>query len=113
MLFVEAPLKQKVEKKKCDGEKVEIQNQLRNQVAVNICHEIWAIYAIKDKVHNYQWASSRWQILNIYAYNNKNLKHVKQKVIELQGETDKSTVHRNYNNTYLLVNSTNKTLVAP
>lgn len=45
-------------------------------------------------------------------YNNKNLKHMKQKVIELQGETDKSTVHRNYNNTYLLVNSTNKTLVA-
>ena len=31
---------------------------------------------------------------------------MKQKVIELQGKTDKSTVYRNYNTSYLLMNST-------
>ena len=38
---------------------------------------------------------------------------MKQKLIELQGETDKSMVYRNYNSSYLLMNSTSKKLVAP
>lgn len=31
-------------------------------------------------------------ILNVYVYNNSTSKHIKQKVIEMQGETDKSTM---------------------
>ena len=37
---------------------------------------------------------------------------MKQKLIELQGETDKS-MYRNYNSSYLLMNSTSKKLVVP
>ena len=33
---------------------------------------------------------------------------MKQTLMELQGEIDNSTVYRNYNNSYLLINSTNK-----
>lgn len=46
-------------------------------------------------------------VLNVYALNNRALKHMKQKLIELKGEIDKSTViARDFNTTLLIIGRT-------